>query len=261
VEKPQAAPSEAPGEAMPSEPAPSAEPEPPVGGAPPPQPMRPKELAPVPFSDEAPLPSELPEEGGTETPATTTAPMPEGQAAPAEPRVPAPPAAAFEPPRFAVRSGAEGDCPDCKKSEVALTVERTVPSAADVSGCGSNMRAAALRAAGRLAGRGAGLGPGMPLDGSEVSAFVGDEAACQLVGVVLPPGVRYRGFTFAARDGAGDGGPCQPGKPCPVATATWPDRPVIETLADGSTLVYGAFANASGAPLRASLTVYYIPRP
>lgn len=225
--------------------------------APPPPVQRPRVTAPQQQSPQPPPqppprdPVALPEP--TPTPPSQAPPMPDPvEAAPVE----AAPAAA---PRFATRSGAEGDCAECKSNETAVTLERTVQPGdpGGGAGCGPGMAEAALRAARSLASRGAGLGPGMPLDGGDLARFTSGDAACQLMGVVLPPGVRYRGYTYEVEAGGGAGGPCYVPRACPVAGAVWPARPVIEELEGGARMVYGVFRNASAVPLRAKMTVFY----
>ena len=153
-----------------------------------------------------------PAEPATAPPASM---QPPAAVPPPQPARPAPAAAApveaapAAPPRFVSRSGAAGDCPDCKSEETAVTVERPVAPGAPADGgdCGAGMGSAARQAAARLADRAAGLGPGMPLDGGELAPFTTTEASCQVVGVVLPPGVRYRGYTYEVEAGGGAGGP------------------------------------------------------
>jgi len=162
-------------------------------------------------------------------------------------------------PRFTSGSGADGDCPACKASENAVTLERTVPPGNPGGGasCGPDMARSALAAARRLASRGEGLGPGMPLDGGELARYTGSDASCQVMGVVLPPGVRYRGYTYSVQAGGDAGGPCFLPRACPVAGAIWTARPVIEELEGGARMVYGVFRNASAVALRAKLQVFY----
>ena len=120
------------------------------------------------------------------------------------------------------------------------------------------MARSALAAARRLATRGQGLGPGMPLDGGELSRYTGSDASCQVMGVVLPPGVRYRGYTYSVEAGGDVGGPCYLPRDCPVAGAVWTARPVIEEFDSGARMVYGVFRNAAAVPLRAKLQVFYV---
>ena len=221
----------------------------------------PTELAPA---EPAPTPTEAPAPGISQQP-PAEAPQPVPPPRPAQPEPPPVEAAPVEPapmaaPRFSVRSGAAGDCPDCKSEEIALSVERTVAPGDPGSGgdCGGGMAAAALEAASRLAARAEGLGSGMPLDGGGVASYTDPGASCQVLGVVLPPSARYRGYTYAVEAGGGAGGPCYFPDACPVAGAVWPQRPVIEQLGGGARMVYGVFRNAAAVPLRARLTVYYV---
>lgn len=297
-EEPEAAQAEAQGEIAEERPAPVPE-APPVEEPAPspepqmkPEPMQPQELKEPPFTEEEPPAepetAEQPERFSTPTPAGAetpppvrprtapgqrpeVAPMPEPPAEPAPeaeppapdtapaaaPSAPAPRPAAPEGASFDVRSGAEGDCPECKREETAVVVARTVPGGAGE--CPPAPLAAARSAAGRLAARADGLGAGMPLQGADLASYTDADSACQVFGVVLPPGVRYRGYTYAVEDGAGEGGPCWIGRGCPLAGTAWTGRPVIEELPGGARLIYGQFRNASSVPLRASLTVFYVP--
>jgi hypothetical protein len=169
---------------------------------------------------------------------------------------PAPPPAAEPelppaPPRFA--ASAAGECPDCHDDEAAVVVERTV--APGGGPCGPEIAPAAVDAAHRLAGRA--TGP-QPLEGGGLGSWTGG-AGCQVLGVVLPAGVTYRGYRYEVEGGAG-AGRCYAGDECPVPGAAWPERPTIRPLGDGSTLVYGLFRNTSpDRARRARLTVYYRP--
>jgi hypothetical protein len=240
----------------PEEPEPSM-PEPPAAEPPVEEPA-PQEPPPaeIPDADVVPQPAAEPRVEPAVPMPPPRADRPEPEPVEAVPVEPAPQAA----PRFTTRSGAAGDCPDCKEEEIAVTVERTV-APGDPGGagdCGGGMTAAAQEAARRLAGRAEGLGPGMPLDGGGVASYTAPGASCQVLGVVLPPGVRYRGYTYAVEAGGGAGGPCYFPNDCPVAGAVWPARPVIEELGGGARMVYGVFRNAAAVPLRAKLTVYYV---
>ena len=251
-DRPQSLPQPPPHPTRPSPVEPQPGDEPPT--APKPEPLLPRRLEDVPFSDDAPAATEAAEPQPMPEPAIEPEPTP--MPAPAPPPAAASAPAALDPPRFSVRTGAAGDCEECRQQETAVRVERTVPAGDGT--CASGAGTAARNLAARLAARGEGLGAGMPLDGAEVVELTGGGASCQLFGVVLPPGVRYRGYTYAVADGGGGGGACFIGKQCPIAGAIWPNRPTIEELPNGARVVFALFQNASGVPLRASLTAYYV---
>jgi len=121
--------------------------------------------------------------------------------------------------------------------------------------CGPEIAVAALAAARRFGGGASGP---RSLDADSVARWTGGDG-CQLLGVVLPVGARYRGYRYEVEGGAA-AGRCYAGSECPVAGAVWPDRPVIRSLEGGETLVYGLFRNTSAERARrARLTVYYLP--
>jgi hypothetical protein len=227
---------------------------------PPPVERRP---APAPVPEAPPEPGPEPpvaEEEPAVTQPTPVVPEPEATLVPSEepPVAPPPepePELAPEPPFFQERRGSE-TCPDCREEEAAVTVERTVAPGADGT-CPGDLEALAERAA-RSVAPAPGGGPAL-LAGGDLAAWTSGVAACQLVGVVLPPGARYRGYRYGAQGGSG-AGRCFPGDECPVAGAVWPDRPVIRPLDGGATMVYGVFRNASpDRARRAGISVYYVP--
>ncbi len=281
IPEPPPLPPEDPGDDEEPEPAPEPEADAPEAPQPPEpavsEPTDPETATPEPADPEPAVPEAAVSEPAVPEPEEPPVPRPEPMPAPAAEdaaedlpvpadREPEPVAEApVEPapmtgPRFISGSGAGGDCPECKASESALTLERTVPPG-DPGGsatCGPDMARAALEAARRLASRGQGLGPGMPLDGGELSSYTSSDASCQVLGVVLPPGVRYRGYTYSVETGGDAGGPCYLPRSCPVAGALWTSRPVIEELEGGARMVYGVFRNAAAVPLRAKLQVFYV---
>lgn len=255
-----APPAPAPAEPETAEEPPPASPEPPrPSAAGPPPPEVPAQQPPV---ERQPIPAP-PDTPPSETPPSATRPAeppverqvlempPPAQPAPTPDPPPAEPELPPAPPRFA--ASAAGECPDCRPDEAAVVVERTVfPGGGP---CGPEIGPAAVDAARRLAGRASGP---QPLEGGGLGPSTGGEG-CQVLGVVLPPGVTYRGYRYEVEGGAG-AGRCYAGDECPVPGAAWPERPTIRPLDDGSTLVYGLFRNtAPDRARRARLTVYYRP--
>jgi hypothetical protein len=178
----------------------------------------------------------------------------------------APPAAAEPQVQSAVRSAQAGTCADCKPGEQAVSVEQVVApggSLADASApCAPDLADVVRQAASYLAPAARGGFAGSPLRAGSAEAssllapYTGAAASCQVVAVVLPPGVKYSGYLYEAADEAGSGG-CAAGSECDIGRCAWAGHPEV-VRSTGSTVVYGVFRNASpDRPRRARLTVYF----
>ncbi|HEX2253755.1 MAG TPA: hypothetical protein VHQ65_10860 [Thermoanaerobaculia bacterium] len=221
-----------------------------------PQPREPQAAEPPVQAPELPRPPVLEQEippaaAPPRSPSQPPTQPPTAVERPEPPQAPMPP----QPPEFRVRSSAAGDCDECREGEGVATVARTVAPGGTAGGaeCAAGMAAAALSAA-----RGQ-VGPGapQPLDGAGVAPYTAPGAACQVFGIVLPPGAVYRGFEYRT-----NGQWCAPEGECArVPGVVWPARPVIRELEGGATLVYGVLRNTSGVPQRGELAVFYIPAP
>jgi len=291
----------APGEVPPAPaPAPPAAPEPPAPIAPPdvpapaPEPGEvPPAPTPAPAPPTAPLPSGRPParpapppaaEAPAAPPAAPPAPAPAPAAPP--PARPAPPPAEPAPavqhpplPRIssALRSSADGTCPECEPGQSALMIEQLVGAAglAPAAECAPDLAARLDRIAALLGDAGATAAEalisreggalqllrGTPAAGEAaalVTPFLRRDSACQALVAVLPPGARFTGYTYQASDAFGSG-PCAAGEECAIGSATWTGEPTVVHTA-GSTLVYGVFRNASqGRERLATLTIYFAP--
>ena len=315
--EPESAPAEpepAPAEPEPAPPAPAVPPEPepvpePPAAAPEPEPEAPaaapvapaEEPGPEPEPEEVPPPAP-PVEREPAPPVEETPPAPPAPPPAAEPR-PAPPPAEAAPsapapvpgaptpsapvpapappplPRIsaAVRSSAEGTCPECEPGRSAVMVEQLVGAAglAPAEGCAPDLAARLDRIAAMLGDAGvteagpliSGTGGALQLlrgtsaaneAAALVTPFLRRDSACQALVVVLPPGARYTAYAYEASDAFGSG-PCAAGEECGIGSASWTGEPtVIHT--SGPTVVYGVFRNASqGRQRRAVMTVYFEP--
>ena len=278
----------------PSEPAPPVEPQPaaPVAPAeepgPEPEPEEVPPPAPPVEREPAPPVEETPPAPPAPPPAAEPRPPPPAEAAPSAPApapgapTPSAPVPAPAPPPLprisaAVRSSAEGTCPECEPGRSAVMVEQLVGAAglAPAEGCAPDLAARLDRIAAMLGDAGvteagpliSGTGGALQLlrgtsaaneAAALVTPFLRRDSACQALVVVLPPGARYTAYAYEASDAFGSG-PCAAGEECGIGSASWTGEPtVIHT--SGPTVVYGVFRNASqGRQRRAVMTVYFEP--
>ncbi len=247
--------------------------------------------APIQPTPEPPI--EIPiEAGAPSTPPPTPpveAPLPSPQEALPEPRpaVAPPPVAAVaaEPPPVnpgaRVTSRSAGNCSDCSSAEWTLEVAQPVPARRpdSVGVCTSEIASAAQAAMAALSTSiqlelAAFIGP--VADGSaqaaveraepdlispfddQLAPFVGGRGPCQLIGLVLPKGLRFSRVTYAASDAQG-GGSCLPGQKCEIGEAEWILGARVER-GPSATIVWALFENGSTERGRlATLKAYYRP--
>lgn len=162
-----------------------------------------------------------------------------------------------------------GTCPDCKPGESAVSVGRWVQLRRQNVACSNSIETLnplvrEICGSSRL---GEYVGPIIDPDSDRVfqalgevapslaEALLGDEP-CEVVAVVLPPGAKYTGYSYGARDSL-DRGACISGNDCQIGAARWVGDPVVEKGAH-RTVVYGYFENHSPEEARfAELTVYF----
>ena len=170
----------------------------------------------------------------------------------------------------------EGSCPECKRGEWALVVERRAsPSTSSDVECGENRqenvesiieqlltpRAEAL---------GAFAGPLLDAHGNGVVAQVGSpaslsayealasEGACQDFVAILPSEARFVGFRFEVTDAAVRGD-CFGTDVCSIGDSHWTELPQIER-ASTLTVIHTSFLNESkGRERHARLVVLFVP--
>ncbi len=162
-----------------------------------------------------------------------------------------------------------GTCPDCKPGESAVSVGRWVQLKQQNAACSNSIETLnplvrEICGSSRLGGY---VGPIIDPDSDRVFQALGDVAPslaeallgdepCEVVAVVLPPGAKYTGYSYGARDSL-DRGACISGNDCQIGAARWVGDPVVEKGAH-RTVVYGYFENHSREEARfAELTVYF----
>ena len=171
-----------------------------------------------------------------------------------------------------------GACPECKRSEWALVVERiSGRSAGADESCGSSRQelveqlvelvlgpgAAELGAyAGPLLDSyGSGIGARLTQEELSVPAFeelTSKDSPCQSVVAILPIGARFVGFRFEALDESGSGD-CFGDGECSIGNARWLENPLIERT-QTLTIIHTTFLNESKTrERRARLVVLFVP--
>ena len=287
---PQPAPAQPPAAAPPSSPAPPPEPTTPPAARPPaalpptpapaaPAPQAPPPPAPAPVQP-TPVPAPTPPPSTPPAPPTPPAvpPVPPQPPAAQPPAAPPPaPAAPPSPPRLAaspVRGARTATCPECKPGEWAVSAQQ---AAGPARGGACSGEAAVRDAVRRLAEAAepslseyagplidpvsgtvtAAAGPAsQEAAGALLVPYLDPAAPCQLLAVVLPPEVRYKGYGYDASD-ADRGGSCVGGEECEIGACAFASHPVVERT-PAATFVFALFDNRSpDRERRARLTVYF----